>query len=159
MKLDNLRVSTKLWGAFLGLILVALAGAAVVQIRSLAALNSSLESVIDIQSRISAAIRWRGVTETAVTMVIGAGITTDSVLAQVYNNKVKDSVAAVNSLQAEVQKGAVTKPEKDAVQRILDERKIALASIPKVAAIKASGDNPTTQRIQGAGKRTTRADG
>ena len=30
MKLDNLRVSTKLWGAFLGLMLMALAGAAVV---------------------------------------------------------------------------------------------------------------------------------
>ena len=145
MKLDNLRVSTKLWGAFLGLMLMALAGAAAVQIRSLAALNSSLESVIDIQSRISTAIRWRGVTETAVTMVIGAGITTDSVLAQVYNNKVKDSVAAVNNLQAEVQTGAVTQSENDAVQRILDERKVALAAIPKVAAIKASGDSAAVQ--------------
>jgi len=145
MKINNLRVSTKLWGAFLGLMLMALAGAATVQIRSLAALNSSLESVIDIQSRVSTAIRWRGVTETAVTMVIGAGITTDSVLAQMYNNKVKDSVAIVNSLQAEVQKGAVTKSEKDAVQRILDERKIALASIPKVAAIKGSGDAAAVQ--------------
>ncbi len=137
MKLDNLRVSTKLWGAFLGLMLMALVGAAVVQIRSLAALNESLESVIDIQSRISTAIRWRGVTETAVTMVIGAGVTTDSALAQMYTNKVRDSVATVNSLQAEVQKGAVTPSEKGAVQRILDERKVALASIPKVAAIKA----------------------
>jgi methyl-accepting chemotaxis protein len=145
MQFDNLRVSTKLWGAFLGLLLMALAGAAVVQIRSLAALNASLESVIDIQSRISTAIRWRGVTETAVTMVIGAGITTDSVLAQVYTNKVKDSVAAVNGLQAEVQKGAATPSEKDAVQRILEERKLALASIPRVAAIKASGDSAAVQ--------------
>ncbi len=145
MKLDNLRVSTKLWGAFLGLMLMALVGAAVVQIRSLAALNESLESVIDIQSRISTAIRWRGVTETAVTMVIGAGVTTDSALAQMYTNKVRDSVATVNSLQAEVQKGAVTPSEKGAVQRILDERKVALASIPKVAAIKASGDSAAVQ--------------
>ena len=47
MKLDNLRVSTKLWGAFLGLMLMALAGAAVVGFALVRLVKSGLDRPSD----------------------------------------------------------------------------------------------------------------
>ena len=140
MKLDNLRVSTKLWTAFLGLMIVALVAAATVQTRSSAAMNASLESVIEIQSRVSTAIRWRGMTETAIAMVIDGALTTDETLSQRYGAKIKEIILVINGLQTELQNSAITPAQKDAVQKVLDQRKITLAAVAKVGELKTKGD-------------------
>jgi hypothetical protein len=82
MQIDNVRVSRKLWGAFVGLMIAMLLMSAWAQNRSNSAMARALEEVVEIEGRISTAIRWRGATETAVTMAMGSAVTTDAVLAE-----------------------------------------------------------------------------
>lgn len=83
MQFDNIRVSRKLWGAFLGLMIAMLLLPAFAQNRGNSlSMSAAMDAVVEIEARISAAVRWRGATETAVTMVMGGAVTTDSVLAE-----------------------------------------------------------------------------
>jgi hypothetical protein len=46
------------------------------------------------------AVRWRGATETAaVNMLMGAAVTTDAVLAQQFDAKVKEVIAGISKVQ------------------------------------------------------------
>ena len=99
MQLDNIRVSRKLWGAFLLLMLVMLVISGFQQYRANASMGGAMDSVVEIEDRISAAVRWRGATETAVNMVMGAAVTTDAVLAQQYDAKVKEIIGNINKVQ------------------------------------------------------------
>ena len=45
----------------------------------------AMDAVVDIDTRVVAAVRWRGGTETAVNMIMGGAVTTDAVLAQQYD--------------------------------------------------------------------------
>ncbi|MFZ1499906.1 MAG: hypothetical protein WAT33_08785 [Giesbergeria sp.] len=82
MHFDNIRVSRKLWGMFLVLMLAMLLISGLQQVRTNRAMAQAVDAVMDIEHRISQAVRWRGDTETSVTMVMGGAVTTDSVLAQ-----------------------------------------------------------------------------
>lgn len=70
MQFDNIRVSRKLWGMFLVLMLAMLLISGFQQYRSNSSMAHAIEEVIAIDSRITEAVRWRGATETAVTMVM-----------------------------------------------------------------------------------------
>ena len=87
MQLDNVSVSRKLWGAFLVLMLAMLAISGFQQYRANTSMASAMDGVIDIEERISMALRWRGGTETAVNMVMGAAVTSDSVLAEHWRHR------------------------------------------------------------------------
>jgi len=76
MQFDNIRVSRKLWGAFLGLMIAILLLSAFAQNRGNSSMLAAMDAVVEIAARISAAVRWRGATETAVTMVMGGAVTT-----------------------------------------------------------------------------------
>ena len=75
MQFDNIRVSRKLWGAFLGLMIAMLLLSAFAQNRGNSSMSAAMDAVVEIEARISAAVRWRGATETAVTMVMGGAVT------------------------------------------------------------------------------------
>ena len=96
MQLDNISVSKRLWIAFVGLMLLMLASSGIGLNRANTSMSQAIEDVIKIEARISTAIRWRGQTETAVNMVVGGAVTTDAVLAQQYDAKVKEIVAGIS---------------------------------------------------------------
>ncbi|MFN3377388.1 MAG: methyl-accepting chemotaxis protein, partial [Burkholderiaceae bacterium] len=81
MQLDNIRVAHRLWGMFLVLMLAMLAIAGFQQYRANITMEQAIDDVIVIEARISESVRWRGLTETAVNMLMGAAVTTDAVLA------------------------------------------------------------------------------
>ena len=85
MQLDNIRVSRKLWGMFLGLMVIMLVISGFQQYRANSSMAQAIDEVIAIEGRITESVRWRGSTETAVNMLMGAAVTTDSVLAQQYD--------------------------------------------------------------------------
>ena len=74
MQLDNIRVSRKLWGAFIGLMVAMLIMSGWAQNRANNSMVSAMDAVVEIEGRIGSALRWRGATETAVTMVMGGVI-------------------------------------------------------------------------------------
>ncbi|MFY3383841.1 HAMP domain-containing protein, partial [Paracidovorax sp. MALMAid1276] len=147
MQLNNIRVSRKLWGAFLALMLAMLVISGFQQYRANSSMSRALDTVVEIEERISAAVRWRGATETAVNMVMGGAVTTDAVLAQQYDAKVKEIIGSINKIQEGIVASATAPEEKAAIAKVLDERKRVLAATAKAWELKGAGDAVETQRF------------
>ncbi|RQO82295.1 methyl-accepting chemotaxis protein [Acidovorax sp. FJL06] len=147
MQLDNIRVSRKLWGAFLGLMIGMLLLSGFAQNRANTSMSSAIDAVVEIEARISSAVRWRGATETAVTMVMGGAVTTDSVLAEQYGAKVKEIIGNINKVQESIVAAATAPEEKAALDKVLEARKAVLAATAKTWELKGAGDAVATQRF------------
>ena len=147
MQIDNIRVSRKLWGAFILLMLAMLLISGFQQYRANNSMSAAMDQVVEIEERISAAIRWRGATETAVNMVMGGAVTTDAVLAQQYDAKVKEIVGGINKIQEGIVAGATAPEEKAALDKVLAERKLVLAATAKTWELKGAGDGVATQQF------------
>ena len=89
------------------------------QYRANTAMGIAMDSVVEIEERISTAVRWRGATETAVNMVMGAAVTTDAVLAQQYDAKVKEIIGNINKVQEDIVARAAAPQEKAALEKVL----------------------------------------
>ena len=146
MQFDNIRVSRKLWGAFLGLMIAMLLMSAFAQNRGNSSMSAAMDAVVEIEARISAAVRWRGATETAVTMVMGGAVTTDSVLAEQYGAKVKEIIGNINKVQEGIVAAATAPEEKASLDKVLEARKAVLAATAKTWELKGAGDAVATQR-------------
>ena len=147
MQLDNVSVSRKLWGAFLVLMLAMLGISGFQQYRANTSMASAMDGVIDIEERISMALRWRGGTETAVNMVMGAAVTSDSVLAEQYNAKVKAIIGDIAKIQEKIVAEATQPDEKASVDKVLVARKAVMAATAKTWELKGAGDVVETQRF------------
>ncbi len=146
MQFDNIRVSRKLWGAFILLMVAMMAISGFQQYRANSSMSAALEEVVQIDDRVATAIRWRGATETAVNMVMGGALTTDTALAQQYDTRVKQIIGNINKIQEGIIASATSPAEKAALDKVLAERKLVLGSTAKTAEIKAMGDAAATQR-------------
>ncbi|MBW8461138.1 methyl-accepting chemotaxis protein [Acidovorax sp.] len=147
MQFDNIRVSRKLWGAFLGLMIGMLLLSSFAQNRGNNSMTAAMDGIIEIEERISSAVRWRGATETAVTMVMGGAVTTDSVLAGQYGAKVKEIIGNINKVQEKIVASATAPEEKAALDKVLEARKAVLAATAKTWELKGAGDAVATQRF------------
>ena len=106
MQLDNIRVSRKLWFAFLGLMVAMALVSGIAQNRGNTTMARAMVAVVDIDPRVVAAVRRRGGTETAVNMIMGGAVTTDAVLGQQYDARVKEIVGDINKIQETIVAGA-----------------------------------------------------
>ena len=147
MQFDNIRVSRKLWGTLLGVVVIMTLMAGVLLNRFAASMEQTMADVLVIEERITSAVRWRGATETAVTMVMGGAVTTDSVLAQQYDARVKEIIGGINKIQAEIAKDTTNPDEKRALDHIAAERKKVLEATAKTWELKGAGDAVETQRF------------
>ena len=147
MQLDNIRVSRKLWFAFLGLMVAMSVVSGVAQNRGNSAMSRAMDAVVEIDARVVSAVRWRGATETAVTMVMGGAVTTDAVLAQQYDAKVKEIIGGITKIQESIVASATGPEEKAALDKVLAERKLVLAATAKTWELKGAGDGVETQRF------------
>lgn len=140
MSFDNLKVSTRLWTVILGLLLILAAAALIVQSRTAAAYDATLEQVQAIENDISNLLRWRGGTEVGITLLVVATASTDTNLAQDYSARFKERLALNNALQAQVEKGATTPQRQAVVQKLAEERKKMIALTTKAQEVAAQGD-------------------
>jgi len=145
MQLNDIRVSRKLWGAFLGLMIAMLLLAAWAENRSNGAMARAIEDVVEIEGRIATAVRWRGATETAVTMAMGSAVTTDAVLAEQYGARAKEISAEVTKLQEAVVKATTADEQKKALATVMAARQAVLDGTAKTWDLKAAGDGVATQ--------------
>ena len=147
MQLDNIRVSRKLWFAFLGLMVAMALVSDIAQNRGNTTMERAMDAVVDIDTRVVAAVRWRGGTETAVNMIMGGAVTTDAVLAQQYDARVKEIVGDINKIQETIVAGATAPEEKAAIDKVVAERKLVLEAVAKTWELKGAGDAVETQRF------------
>ena len=106
MQLDNIRVSRKLWFAFLGLMVAMALVSGIAQNRGNTTMARAMDAVVDIDTRVVAGGRWRGGTGTAGNMIMGGAVATDAVLAQQYDARVKEIVGDINKIQETIVAGA-----------------------------------------------------
>lgn len=118
MQLDNIRVSRKLWGAFIGLMIAMLIMSGWAQNRAYNSMVSAMDAVVEIEGRIGSALRWRGATETAVVMIMGSAMTTDEALAQQYDARVKEIIGQINKVQETIVASATAPAEKAALDKV-----------------------------------------
>ena len=107
----------------------------------------AMDAVVDIDTRVVAAVRWRGGTETAVNMIMGGAVTTDAVLGQQYDARVKEIVGDINKIQETIVAGAAAPEEKAAIDKVVAERKLVLEAVAKTWELKGAGDAVETQRF------------
>ncbi len=136
MKLNDMGVARKLWLVILGLLVAMLAIAAWAQLNSAKVMEQAITSIQAYEANITQAVRWRGSTETATTMVVGGAITTDTALAQIYDAKVKEIIAKISLVQAAVTKNATSDIDKKAIEAIATERTQVLALTAKAKDVK-----------------------
>jgi len=147
MQFDNIRVSRKLWGTLLCVVVAMVLMSGILLNRYAASMEQTMADVQTIEDRITSAVRWRGATETAVTMVMGGAVTTDAVLAEQYGTRVKEIIGGINKIQADIAKATVDPDEKQALDHIAAERKKTLDATAKTWELKGAGDAVATQRF------------
>ncbi len=147
MHFDNIRVSRKLWGMFLVLMLAMLVISGLQQVRTNRAMAQAVDAVMDIEHRISQAVRWRGDTETSVTMVMGGAVTTDSVLAQQYDARLKQIAGGIESLKDSIVASVKDPEEKASLDSVLAARKAVVDATAKTWELKGAGDAVATQNF------------
>ena len=145
MKFNDMRVSFKLWLTILGLLVSMLAIAGWAQLNSGRVMDNAIETLGTYESRIADALRWRGQTETATKMIVGATVTTDAALAQNYGAQVKEIIVKISKLQEKIAKEADSPEDKAALQAVAEARAKVLALTAKTSEIKASGTPAETQ--------------
>ena len=147
MQLDNIPVFRKLWGMFLALMSAALIISAWQLHRANQSMSQALQDAIAIEGRITEAVRWRGDSETAVTMLMGAAVTSDAVLAQQYDAKIKELLVAVGQLQGDIVAHTQQAQEKVALQEVLAQYAALQAATRRAWDLKGEGDGVETQRF------------
>ncbi len=145
MQLDNIRVSRKLWFAFLGLMIAMAVVSGVVQNRSNTAMSRAIDAVTDIDARLASVIRWRGATGTANLMVHGIAITTDEALEKQYGAQLKEAIAGISKIQDGISAGISDPADKAAMDKIQEIRKRVLAGVGKIRELRGAGDIAASQ--------------
>ncbi len=145
MKFNDISVARKLWLVILGILLAMLAICVWTQMQSAKVMDETIGAIEDAESKIALATRWRGMSEAATNMVVGATITSDGVLAQMYDLKVKDLIADISQVQAAVTKSATTADAMAAMEAIATERELVLALMARTRDMKIAGDTVATR--------------
>lgn len=92
MKFDDLRVSHKLWGVILGLLLLMFAVALWTQLRTRQVTDEAERQVQHYEDSITQAVTWRGLAELAVSMSMASLVTIDETLQQDFDTDRKSVV-------------------------------------------------------------------
>ncbi|XAH24883.1 methyl-accepting chemotaxis protein [Xylophilus sp. GW821-FHT01B05] len=126
MKFNDIRVSHKLWGGILGLLVIMLAISLWSQQRASALADEALTRIRAYDDRITTAVQWRGAIETVGDRVMASNASADSGLVALFDTRVKAGVAGISALQDKVVAQATSPAEKAALQRIAAERAAVL---------------------------------
>jgi methyl-accepting chemotaxis protein len=140
MKLENLSVSRKLWGATVVVLSLMVVTSMLSQRTAAGAMQQAMDQVGKYEERITLSTQWKGATETNVQRVIATALSDEILLAQTFAPRLKESVAAIGVLQQAIVKDASSEAEHKALA-VVDERRVAvLASNKKIEELKKSGD-------------------
>ncbi|WPB56265.1 methyl-accepting chemotaxis protein [Xylophilus sp. GOD-11R] len=122
MKFNDIRVSTKLWGGILGLLVVALGVGGWSQYQATALADDALTGVRNYEQHISDAIAWRGATRAISEQVIASDATADAVLQSLLDSRVVLATAELGQLQQKIIGQATTEADRTALAQAMRER-------------------------------------
>jgi methyl-accepting chemotaxis protein len=140
MKLNDIRVATKMWGTILGLLVLMLGVSAFTQYRSSQAMDRALADVQRYESNITAAVRWRGLTETNTERSLAGIATSDELIEKFFAGRQDAGSALISEVQAGVRATAVSDADKQALANVGEARGVLLGKLKKLPEVKASAD-------------------
>ncbi|HSI57714.1 MAG TPA: methyl-accepting chemotaxis protein [Ideonella sp.] len=140
MKLDNLRLSHKLWGSILLLQLAVLgvAGAALQRVSSIE--QTALAEQAATHKLVQMATLWKGLTETAVTRGMAASISTDPAVGLFFKDNLAKDAPRIAKLREEIMALAQTPEDQALGEAIRANGKALVAASAKTRAAGAAGD-------------------
>ena len=140
MRFNDVRVSNKLWGTILGLLLILLAVAAFTQYRAQEAMSKALDDVQRFEGQITAAVEWRGMTSTNNERALAMLMISDPAVLKFFQERMAATSKAITGLQAGIEANLSTDEGRQALARAREQRAAMMAVRAKSADIKASGD-------------------
>ncbi|MDA8456556.1 methyl-accepting chemotaxis protein [Acidovorax sp. GBBC 3334] len=147
MTLNHLPVGRKLWAIILGVLvtMLLLLGGLLAHVSRVDA--ETARAVQASEDRISDALRWKGMVERNVELVIIGAITSEDALAAQLQADVKAGIAAVSEVQKRVVEKAVSPEDKAQLERIAAERTSILAIVAEAQKARAAGDLEGARQI------------
>src|SRR6218665_1315172 len=140
MKFNDIRVSYKLWGTILGLLLILLAVAALSQYRAGAVMDTAMADVQRYENQITDAVRWQGMTETNTERSLAGIATGDATIEKFFTDRQNAGSAAISEVQTRVRELAVTEVDKAALAKVGEARSHLLDTLKRLPEVKASSD-------------------
>ncbi len=140
MKFNDMRVSYKLWGVILGLLLLLLGTATWIQLRGRYASDATEQMVAKYEDAITRAVRWRGLAELAVAQNMITYVTTDEAVKADLDTKVAGLTARITPVQEQITKAATSDMDKAAMDLVAKTRADIRGLGDKTKEIKASTD-------------------
>ena len=145
MKFNDMRVSHKLWGTILGLLLAMLLVTVWTQLRT-RQVNETTESQVALyEDAITTATGWRGMVEMAVSMNIYSVLTNDEAQAKVFQDRAAELTAKINPIQERMNKAATAPADKAALDLITSTRADIRGLSEKVKQLKEAHDAEASQ--------------
>lgn len=150
MRFDDVRVSYRLWGSILGLVLVMMAALFFMQQRANTAMVQVLRDVARYEEMITLATRWEGLTEVVVERTAATINIENPEVAKALGQRSAANTAKANELQARAHELATSDQDKQALEKVGNARTATLAVFKKIPEIKASSDTATTVQFTNA---------
>ncbi|MBX9935747.1 MAG: HAMP domain-containing protein [Burkholderiaceae bacterium] len=147
MRFDDMRVSHKLWGAILGLVLVMMAALFFMQQRANTAMVQVLRDVALHEEMITLATRWEGLTEVVVERIAATITIENPEVTNALSQRSAANSAKVNETQARIRELATSEQDKQMLEKIGHARTATLALFKKIPEIKANGNMETVVRF------------
>jgi methyl-accepting chemotaxis protein len=145
MKLNDIRVSHKLWATIL-VLLVSMFAVALSTSRYMRIVENEAAAKIEKHaSMIAAATKWKGMAETNIARALAANLSGEKAVADFFGANMKQGMAEASAVQKYLVDNAVTAEDKDALEAIGKTRAVVVAVNQKLTDAKAAGDG-TAQR-------------
>jgi methyl-accepting chemotaxis protein len=143
MNLNDIRVTHKLWGTILGLLLVLLAVAAWTQTRSTQTMEKALADVQLYEGNITSAQRWQGLTETNTERSLAGIASTDPTIEKFFQERQDGGSLLITEMSKKIRERQLSDADKAALAKVGDARNVLLGTLKRLPEVKASGDANT----------------
>ena len=140
MKFNDMRVSHKLWGTILGLLLAMLSVTVWMQIRSRQMSGEESQYLARYEQSITSATQWRGLVAKVVDLNTDSITTTDEALRQDFAARATDLLARITALQEVAKKAAATPEDHAALAAVTAAQDGIRGQTDKLNALKEAGD-------------------
>lgn len=140
MRLENIRVSTKLVLSLSGLMAIMLLVSLWGQLKSSQTTQNNLTMLADYEQRIALAIEWKGEIDRVGESVLASNVASDPDLTQRFDQRVKSGIEHISGLQEKIVKNAESADDKSMLGRVQAERTKVLTLNKRLRKIKQAED-------------------
>ena len=147
MNLNNLRVSSKLWGAILLLMAAMLLISGITLKRANSVYSEAMAAVNASYDLIEKSGVWKGMTETAVTRSMAAAVSSDPSVGELFKENLANDTARIVKLREQITELARTDADQAQLKKILANGGVLLAASKKARELGTAGDQAGARAV------------